>query len=482
MASLPLLLDSQRDVAASILAHLSLKDLAALGACCRATRAAVSQQPEELWQAAAAAELPGHPVLQASCVLAYLRRQHGLHAAIAAGSHTVTSHNHVYRGVGRHDMANRGLASPDFTAWAFVVTEPAVGRAAIEVRDWSSDSLLHEWQLDDLPAEPEPANRWCWDPHSTAIAGCFYWRGGKWPGGRATVPGEDHCGVLVLHVLDGSCTVLSFTRHFDSALHLCIVGWSSRSELLIEDPSARKGMRFAIYTAQGALVASMACQHSLSAVQDSQSPCGRWVALQTMSGNLHLWGVHADCHVHVELLSRRHSSGSRWLSWSPASDSLLLSSSRDHCILYTLVGHTRLLALTTGVDRVLWGPGPVAGIVHFTRHGQDIESLHMRAAPASTDSALALARIIKPGPHRVWSRWLSLSHDGAHCAVLVDSAGACLQVAVMHLCSGIVQTYDLPASPIRSRDWVAGLVWSASDDALLVSMDCGVCNVLIRLG
>ena len=161
--SLALFLENEADLASSIFAQLSLRTLAALSACCRATRAAVDSQPEALWAGLAEAEYSGgHPVLRTPCVRAYLRRQHGLRASIATGLHRATLVDYSCQPPGDEELPapEEALVSPDFTRAAFLCTGKGARPPTLSIQDRSSGAVRFQWQLAAFPAAPQELSMW----------------------------------------------------------------------------------------------------------------------------------------------------------------------------------------------------------------------------------------------------------------------------------------------------------------------------------
>ena len=134
----------EQDVGMHILDRLPLKALASLTASCRSLRALLNAA-YPAWRQAA--QLSGysasHPVLAASSVPAYLRRQHTVHRNIASGCCTV-----------RHATPRRGCrAAPDCTKYAISKQHASPEEYAARpcnvllIKDLLTGETLESWPL-----------------------------------------------------------------------------------------------------------------------------------------------------------------------------------------------------------------------------------------------------------------------------------------------------------------------------------------------
>ena len=294
------------DIAVLVLAHLELRDLAALARCSRSLHSLVTDLPESLWrEAAKQAFLPGHPVLRAESVRAFMHTQHCAHTALDIGGAVEVLRCEALCAV-----------SPDFKLTAAVLLR-GVFQWELSIAELTTGRELHCWTL---PASVDkqwyncfsPAN---WDPDSCVVA----------LGVRSGDLQTDHlCGpsllsLVFLHIVTGRL-VTADLQHCSERMAAQMHTWSVGGLLLVSWDAEGQDSRFCAYDSLGSRVAG--CQVSEVDVRfaPTWSPCGDAVAIGCDDGSWWVWRLPDSVQQVVPGISVQA------MAWATSGSALLLFS------------------------------------------------------------------------------------------------------------------------------------------------------------
>ena len=241
-----LVLCTQADLADQVLRRLPLRALACLGATCRGLRALLDEQPQALWQAAAAAAgyADTHPVRCACDVSSWLRQQHATHQNLASGRWR-TRHLDLPAGATAPDCRKHLVVKFGFCNLAHIVELP-------------SGDVPHTWTLPELTYTSVPPASY-WDGSSNTIVLPF---GRAWaaPG----LPRDYSAGLVFVSASSGYRKMVqlpSQQERVQEDASARVHGWSAASLLLVEHDSDAGQDCFSVFGLTGQLVACCMPEH-----------------------------------------------------------------------------------------------------------------------------------------------------------------------------------------------------------------------------
>ena len=471
------LLSGCRDAAELILRRLPLQGLAAVSATCKGLRASV---PEAVWQHAARLEYPcAHPVLKATSVPAYLRRQHSTHAAIDAGRFTL-----------REVHTKEGILSADFQQHATMVQSE--GRVELVVTQLLSGATLHSVRLPE--GLPYLHRLWFvqYSPGGGTLAILY---GGEWAARHnqdwlRDVP-LGTSGLVLASLQTGLCQTVVLPpqlRLLQAGLRPWFSGWSSETVCLaVLHIQADGAAVISVYDAPSARkVASIEAPDVIFRLTSTRldtcrlvwSPCGQIYKLPG-STFLHLWRPFASS-AGWQSMEVGWTRDLQDLQWSPCSSMLLLSNSEPerYCVLCDTHGHVQRQALTHSQQELTWGLSGILSLDERRCSELDDWSLVQKVLWSSVvDLTLQPPYLTVCTAPRDMDDQPSISPDGRHCAcitkevrqVSVDSIthlNPCLQLISSE--SGTVFQHFLSPLP---HSWVEyhSIQWSEDGSQLICS-------------
>ena len=224
-------------LAAHVLPHCSLRDLAALSAACRCLRALTAGLPEAAWAAAARRLLPPtHPVCISSNVRAALARQQRLAASLA--DFTGWAMDDPWP----HDQQHPDLwqLCPDFKLVALALS------AAVDVREWATCRAVARLEL---PAAKDTDKKIAWSSSSSFVAVALD------PGRRSELEVALLCvasGAQQL-VANGLCGCLVSQAQWRSVS----LEWAPSADMLCLTIPDREPWRLIVLSSDGAVLAEI---------------------------------------------------------------------------------------------------------------------------------------------------------------------------------------------------------------------------------
>ena len=445
-----LVLCNKADVADLVLQRLPLDALACLGATCRGLRALLDEQPQALWQAAAAAAgyADTHPVRCAPDVRAWKQQQRVIHRNLASGC------------CSKHALSlPAGAISSDFTRHACL----AVGSsgAALHVTELLSGTLLRRWPLPKLDISPE-ASRDCWDAGSDTIVLTF---GRAW---GCTQDVDYNSGLVLLGAESGSQVVVqlpSQEQRVEDDEIAYVHGWSGTGLLLAEHDNQQGVDSFSVFDARGAAVATFVPTEEYAEGgmwQHFWDPAGKAVVLQALS--LHgfwLWWVHGAATNSVQYVDFPEEV--RALAWGP-SDALVYGA-ESGLVVFDALKHACHQQEAQGASKAVWGhygivlvdtpytdamPPSSFNIRVCRVDGAQLTPLRIITLPRQAQRVHLCPQLSSEGRHLLLDETHFTANPDGHCDVPVR-----YRLQVLDVVSGLMQEQSLWQNRCRAAAEVA---------------------------